>query len=270
MLQQRFWILVASLLLVGSAPLPSTQSLPVKSCSSEDCKLCAGQHQWACRRCEGKGQRATPCTRCGGDHKIECPVRGCIKGKLSCNACYGEGKITWQTGDKDSCKVCSRKGKVTCGFCTGKGKFECPKCGKSGKASMPCQACAATGVFPCPKSRAARCVVCKGHREYACRSCAGRGEQFAQCDGCKDYGLLFCEKCFHGRTACTECHGTGKLRYVGSESGARAGTHKCGPCGGRGYSQCKRCDKGVRRCDLDHPRTPCKDCQRGMIDCARC
>ena len=246
--------------------------VPAAGDTSADCTICEGKELLPCERCDGKGVRAVTCRRCAGKRKVPCPVTTCDRGSRPCQACGGAQKIFWDGGETDPCKACAKKGQAKCGFCKASGKVDCPICHKSGRQSLSCAACLGTGSHPCPRRHSTACQLCQGKQRLGCRVCVGRGEIKEECAECLGWSVRFCtDKCQDGKFVCRKCFGTGKIRYIMSNSGTSAGRRNCASCKARGYTRCKHCKGGIEPCK--HPeqrRSDCKACDQGLRRCPLC
>jgi hypothetical protein len=73
-----------------------------------------------------------------------------------------DGKIKWEDGKLNTCKLCGGAGKVRCEDCQS-AQTPCAACAGKGKLDGRCLECAGTGVLVC--------VLCTS--ETACAQCSG-------------------------------------------------------------------------------------------------
>lgn len=259
---RRFWIAVVALFLgistLSFAPRPA----------AENCTSCTVGFL-ACERCDGKGEQERGCRRCRGFGTMRCIY--CVgQGAWDCPACF-EGKIRWNTGDKDSCKLCKATGKIKCAGCNGTKKVGCLSCKKTRKIKTQCVPCFGTGVFPCPTCpRPATCQLCSNTKEMVCFWCDGKGRHFKECEDCLGSKLQFCDSCAGGMIACSNCHGAGRIRYVDG-NGNKAGHRPCTVCDGKGYSKCNGCKGGLAACEKEGASKKCDYCTGvGSWSCMAC
>lgn len=240
---------------------------------AEDCSICKSECKLPCDRCKGHGKRSINCLRCSGKRKLDCPANLCIDGLRWCHACEGEGKIHWNSGGTDPCKVCKRKGKLKCPFCKGSKTLGCPDCGKTGKIKVGCAACLGMGSHPCPRAscRDQACPLCSDSKEVGCYICQEDGQHEGRCKHCAGHGTRFCPEkfCAAGMLVCKKCFGTGTEKRV-YRNGSSAGSKRCGQCRGKGFDKCKTCKGGTIPCKEQVPSEDCKSCDRGKVTCARC
>lgn len=108
-----------------------------------------------------------------------------------------------------------------------------------------------------------------------CTICFGKEGFPKTCDKCKAYGAVPCSVnlCYGGRKACDRCAGSGRLRFVMSQSKTKAGSSKCTDCNGKGWSKCDRCGgNGKVDCKPYDGVEPCTQCRTnlGLIPCTIC
>jgi hypothetical protein len=214
-------------------------------------KTCAGLK--VSGACDEKG--LAPCPACKGAAKLELSCPDCLgTGALVCPSCRGldgcpadcnGGFITYESGKRLKCRVCSG-GKLKCQACSGAMRSACKSCSGSGKGTWPCLACRSSGRITCPELGSAEdsaegtaCPWCQdAARQAACPDCSGVGYQ--GCDACG--GTL--------RQLCSGCGGTGEVRMVYTD-GTTASATKCDECEGKGWFRCN-------------------ECKGGRLDCSRC
>jgi hypothetical protein len=106
-----------------------------------------------------------------------------------------------------------------------------------------------------------------------CFTCYGEGKFPKRCETCYGYGIILCNRCIGGRDRCSDCGGSGRIRFKSASSGRKAGVRKCEDCGGRGWEKCEKCgSKGRLTCPPYEGEDPCPDCGKngGRVPCTVC
>ena len=284
-------------------------------CSSKlavKCPTCkgTGQERFECPLCEGAGK--TDCLSCGpielGAFKnkkmssaerrkaealrkkiqkaLRNPGRGTKtkekkpkKGYTDCpnRTCYG-GRMIWDVGKTNPCRVCGTKGLVKCPGCRG-GNRRCLVCAGKRKVIGTCRTCRGHGNLSCPgcqlEAPTAKCPLCNGRKTTACGACQKSRHLPNHCGTCRGQGVSNCEDCRgHQRLTCGTCSGSGKVRYKivtpGGGNGGSGGIRGCEECSGRGYDKCTECRRGKVTCERCHGQktVPDKCSRRAWCQCA--
>jgi len=135
-----------------------------------------------CRECSGKGTVKCPVCKGTGSIRIVCP--DCIKGKVACKACNGQGYFI--------CHACNGVGSFLCENCRGSGQVyngwpwgygACPVCGGTGR--IDCKLCI-NGRIDCKE--------CKRGKKQ-CKACNGKGYRYQKCSHCNGEKRLICPRC---------------------------------------------------------------------------
>jgi hypothetical protein len=249
--------LLGWLVLAVSLALPARHALLANAPS---CDVCHDESTVRCPTCEGKGTFLDKCPTCDGKGTMPCPIADCgttTKGMRPCpNPACEKGKIHWEGGDVDPCRLCGGRGAIDCAACNDS-VVTCMRCAGKHTIQWACLDCRATGRVPCPKCQvridASDCPWCHGAPDLACPRCKGTGNDQLVCPVCKGTDKAYCPDCRGlGKIACSGCLGTGSMRYKMVDRSGR--DHGSG--GRRSHEDCN--GTGVVPCPAGKDRTvPC-------------
>ena len=257
------------------------------TCRDEETVLCppcsgSGRIRIPCWACDRTGSR--PCLQCNTEEAIRDPElkiavrrmkkssgrKKTRKGRLPClnSYCRG-GRMTWQGGATNPCRVCGGNGTIKCGFCSG-GKATCKTCGGTRKRTAVCWDCAGGAKLACPGCKLEKppeqCPHCKDKRVLSGADCKFEihGNEF--CSACSGKGKVTCRQCAGtNKTPCGPCAGCGKIRinvrYTDTGQQTKGGIRTCSSCKGKGHLDCMHCKRGRAPC------ARCKGRKKTLIPC---
>lgn len=262
----------------GSAPLLLAQDTPPATA----CVACQGQKRLACPTCSGAGKALRACASCGGRARFACrrkldrphpeldaDVVAILwhKGtEVDCpnRYCRG-GRVTWEGGKIDNCKLCGATGRVRCVDCQ-LSATQCAACSGKARTERVCLDCAGSGTIECVlcASTKAPCPGCSGKKKTHCAPCDGSGQLIQACPACQARGTVPCSQCAGlAKIVCGSCSGTTRIRSEVAGGGGSAGTTSCTACDA----------KGTRACVCKAGRDACESCggaKFAMSDCIDC
>lgn len=127
------------------------------------CRVCNGQEEYLCNKCDSKRRVAAGCKECNGRGKVKCS-RCLGTGKVNCKACKGRGQrkkssyvMTGRGGYTLQTRTIPCAPKSKCGVCRGKDLIQCNPCRGTGA-----------------KKKGGTCTDCNGYRFRSCTACAQR------------------------------------------------------------------------------------------------
>ncbi|MFT5290923.1 MAG: hypothetical protein ACI82F_002999 [Planctomycetota bacterium] len=121
--------------------------------------MCAGTRTIACLTCKGTLIEDLPCASCDARGRYDCS--DCVKGRADCsNANCEDGEMIWKRAsgaygawnlkrgekgfDRDPCKLCRKKGSISCAECSS-GIHKCGTCRGKGSLRAACGDCVGAG-----------------------------------------------------------------------------------------------------------------------------
>lgn len=216
---------------------------------ADACGLCAGAREIKCPGCRGTAKAKGPCEFCDGERTMRCDWAHESPRRSTCDNCIG-GKIRWDDGKVNSCKLCGGRGSSQCAGCKLAPRQKCKECLGMGHRQNECRACCGTAKLPCLVcSDAADCLACDRAEQVKCPRCRGSGEASQQCIDCVGHGKVPCEGCLgQGKHGCTDCYATGLARAQYQDR-TTAYSKGCSACDKSGVRTCVRCQKGLARCE---------------------
>jgi hypothetical protein len=174
-----------------------------------------------------------------------------LRTSLCCSPCEGKGRI--------SCEACKGEGRrdISCKDCKGEGRIRPAGVQDSSNATMKCRNCDGMKVF-----KKARCPECAGLGKRKCEACKGEPWPESRCQT---------KECQKGRVPCEACRGAGrvKVKCPQCENG------RIKPNGAAGGStvlvKCKKCEKSDGTQGDGQLDDDCKACGKsGKVTCKTC